>query len=151
MKKITVCIAASLGILFIGDVLCLADETFSFKLIVHASNPVSELTKIEISNLFLKKVNKWKESGETVLPVDLIEDSVVRAQFSESLHERKIASIKAYWQKQIFSGRGIPPEEKKSEEEVLEYVSENLGAIGYIAVPTPIDAYNVKVLTIKER
>jgi hypothetical protein len=63
-----------------------------------------------------------------------------------------VASIKAYWQKQIFSGRGVPPEEKKSDEEVLKYVTENPGAVGYIAEATKIDAYNnVKVLTIVDK
>ncbi|MDY0091295.1 MAG: hypothetical protein RBT80_01175 [Candidatus Vecturithrix sp.] len=150
MKKMST-LLASLGMLLFGSIFCLADEPVSFKLVVHVSNPVSELTKIEISNLFLKKVNKWKESGESVLPVDLVEDSPIRVQFSESIHGRKIASIKAYWQKQIFSGRGVPPEEKKSEDEVLKYISENPGAIGYVAEPTAIDHDILKVLTIKEK
>jgi hypothetical protein len=59
-----------------------------------------------------------------------------------------VSSIKAYWQKQIFSGRGVPPEEKQSDEEVLEYVSKNVGAIGYISESTVRDAYDVKVLEI---
>ena len=86
-----------------------------------------------------------------MLPVDLADASPVRAQFSETIHGRKIAAIKAYWQKQIFSGRGVPPEEKKSEHEVLKHVSDNPGAIGYIAASTPIGDYNVKVLKIGEK
>jgi hypothetical protein len=59
-----------------------------------------------------------------------------------------VSSIKAYWQKQIFSGRGVPPEEKESDEEVLEYVSKNVGAIGYISESAETSAYDVKVLEI---
>jgi ABC-type phosphate transport system substrate-binding protein len=40
---------------------------------------------------------------------------------------------------------------KKSEDEVLKYISENPGAIGYVAEPTAIDHDILKVLTIKEK
>ncbi len=141
----------ALSLLLTGGLVSIAEEPASFNIIVHASNPATQLAKEDISNMFLKKVKQWKESGEAVLPIDLIEDSSIRAQFSESIHGRKISSIKAYWQKQIFSGRGVPPEEKKSEDDVLKYISENLGAIGYIAASTPIDDYNVKVLKVEAK
>ncbi|GAK58844.1 hypothetical protein U27_05819 [Candidatus Vecturithrix granuli] len=150
MKNRIVCMTFLL-LLLTNGLVSIAEEPAPFSIIVHASNPVTQLSKEDVSNMFLKKVKQWKESGEAVLPVDLVEDSPVRSQFSESIHGRKIASIKAYWQKQIFSGRGVPPEERKSENEMLKYVSDNPGAIGYIAASTPIDTYNVKILKIEEK
>ena len=125
-----------------------AGEDLSFKVIINASNPNSKLTPQEISKLFLKKVKRWKESDEAVLPVDLVADSTVREDFSKEIHGRKIVSIKAYWQKKIFSGRDVPPPEKASDKEVLKYVEENAGAIGYVAVSTAINQDKVKVITI---
>ena len=150
MKNRIVCITFLL-LLLTNGLVSIAEEPAPFSIIVHASNPAAQLAKEDVSNMFLKKVKQWKESGETVFPIDLVEDSPIRVQFSESIHGRKITAIKAYWQKQIFSGRGVPPEEKKSEGDVLKYVSENPGAIGYIAASTPIDGYNVKVLKIGEK
>ena len=149
MKKVILFVVC-LSVVFFNS-LSDANETGSFKIIVHASNPNSKLTKEDVSKLFLKKVKRWKESDEAVLPVDLVEDSPVREKFSKEIHGRKISSIKAYWQKQIFSGRGVPPEEKKSDEEVLEYVSENAGAIGYISESVEIEEDTVKVLEIVEK
>jgi ABC-type phosphate transport system substrate-binding protein len=136
-----------LGIFFGGSI-AVAEESIGFKVIVHVSNPTKQLSKQELSQLFLKKVTQWKDSNEAVLPIDLVDNSPVRQKFSERIHGRGVASIKAYWQKQIFSGRGVPPEEKKSEEEVLKYVSENPGAVGYIADATKIEGSNVKVVEI---
>ena len=141
----------ALGILF-GESIAIAEEVVAFQVIVHVSNPTKQLSKQELSQLFLKKVTQWKDNNEAVLPIDLVDNSPVRQKFSESIHGREVASIKAYWQKQIFAGRGVPPEEKKSDEEVLKYVSENPGAVGYLAEATTIDAYNnVKVLTIVDK
>lgn len=127
-----------------------AEEEISFKVLVNASSPTVELTKKETSKLFLKKIKRWKENNEAVLPVDQVEDSPVREQFSEEIHGKKVSSIKAYWQKQIFSGRGVPPPEKASDEEVLKYVEKNVGAIGYVSESTEIDTYAIKVVKITE-
>lgn len=148
MKKV-ILLMVSLSILLFGH-LSVANETRAFKVIVHASNPESELTKQEISKLFLKKVKKWKSSKEAVLPVDLISDSPVREKFSKAIHGRKVSSVKAYWQKQIFSGRGVPPEEKGSDKEILEYVEKNVDAIGYVSESAEIEQYEVKVIEITE-
>jgi len=135
--------------LLVGGSLASAEEELAFTVIVHATNQVAQISKQELSQFFLKKVKHWKDSDAEVLPVDLVDTLPVRERFSEAVHNRDIASIKAYWQKQIFSGRGVPPEEKKSEAEVLQYISDNPGAIGYISGGTPIDEYeNVKVVDI---
>lgn len=135
--------------LMVGGSVAVAEEPLTFKVIIHATNPTKQLSKQELSQLFLKKVKHWKDWKETVLPVDLMDNSPVRQNFSETVHGRDVASIKAYWQKQIFSGRGVPPEEKRSDGEVLKYVAENPEAVGYIAETTSIDAYQqVKVLEL---
>lgn len=131
--------------------LLLANETGNFQVIVHASNPHSKLTKEDISNLFLKKITRWKETDELVYPVDQLEDSLVREEFSRDIHQKKISAIKAYWQQQIFSGREIPPVEKTSDQEVLKYVEQKTGAIGYVSASVDIHQYEVKVIELIEK
>ena len=109
-----------------------AAEAAGFQLIVHPSNPVTELSRTEVSRLFFKKVRRW-ESGVKVKPVDLSARTELRAEFSEEVHGRSYSSVRAYWQQQIFTGRDVPPPEQSSDSEVIEYVLANPGAIGYVA------------------
>ncbi len=125
-------------------------QELPFKIIVNASNPVSSMTKSQVSNLFLKKVVEW-EDGLKVIPVDLVERLSVREKFTHEIHGREITAVNAYWMKQKFSGRNWPPLEKASYEEVLKYVKENIGAIGYIPESTQIEGNEVKVVLIKEK
>jgi ABC-type phosphate transport system substrate-binding protein len=137
--------------LILGGSFSAAEEKPAFQVIVNAANPTKQLSKQELSQLFLKKIKQWKDYNETALPVELMDTSPVRESFSEIVHEREVASIKAYWQKRIFSGRGVPPEEKKTDEEVLKYISENPGAVGYVSEATSIEEYqNVKVLEMTD-
>lgn len=130
--------------------LVFANDKEEFKIIVNASNSLSRMTKEEISNMFLKKLTRWKDTNQLVYPVDLLEDSLVREVFSKEIHGRKVSSIKAYWQRQIFSGRELPPPEKESEQDVLKYIEQKTRAIGYISKSTEIKGYNVKDIEIVE-
>ena len=67
-------------------------QDFPFKVIVNASNPISSMTKSQVSNLFLKKVIEWK-NGIKVLPVDLVERFTVRQRFTNEIHGRKIRAV----------------------------------------------------------
>lgn len=103
----------------------------SFKVVVHASNPVRSLSADQASKYFLKKVTRWNDGSE-IEPVDLNDESQVRETFSETIHGKDVVSVKSYWQKMIFSGRATPPPELSSDAEVIAYVRSNPGAIGYV-------------------
>ncbi|MFC1849707.1 substrate-binding domain-containing protein [candidate division CSSED10-310 bacterium] len=137
-------------ITFLCALSSLGEEEFNFKIIVHDSNTITSLTKEEVAKVFLKKTKKWKTNNEKIQPVDLVEDSSVRKNFSDRVLDRRISSVKAYWQKQIFSGRGVPPPEKETDKHVLEYVQDHERAIGYIAQDTETGQYSVKIVVIKE-
>ncbi len=118
----------------------------SHKVVVNASNPASSLAREEVARLFLKKTTTWA-SGQTVAPVDLGEDSPVRAAFSKAVLSKDVPTVKSYWQSIIFSGRGAPPPEKASEADALAFVRSNANAIGYVAGGTPLGD-GVRVLTV---
>ena len=103
-----------------------------FKVIVNNSVNVEGLSTKELSNIFLKKKIEWSD-GSSIKAVDLNSDSSIRIKFTNDIHNKNINAIKIYWQKQIFSGRNVPPVEKISDDEVLEFVKNNPGAIGYVS------------------
>jgi len=109
-----------------------------YVVIVNANNPIDEISKSDLSGFLLKKKSKWG-NGVSVDPADLDSASDVRATFSEDVHGRTVASIKNYWQRQIFSGRGVPPKEVKTETEMVSHVSGDAGAIGYVSSATRLD------------
>ncbi|MBV8202717.1 MAG: hypothetical protein JOZ15_19035 [Acidobacteria bacterium] len=117
-----------------------------FVVVINAANPQASLSTAEVSNMFLQKTHKW-ESGERVKAVDLPETSPARASFSQAIHGRATAAVKAYWQRMIFSGLDAPPPEKPSAAEVLAYVRANPGGIGYVPAGTPLGE-GVKALKV---
>ena len=130
---------------------CAGEEAFriegaSFNVIVHRDNPMMAITRAELSAIYMKRTRSWRD-GHEIVPVDQPVSSAVRERFSRSIHGKNVAYVTRYWQRLIFSGRGIPPRQLQNDAAVLELVENNPDAIGYIAGDLPPDD-SVKVLTV---
>jgi ABC-type phosphate transport system substrate-binding protein len=118
-----------------------------FRVVVNAANPVTAISRDELSRLFLKKVTTWT-SGRPVMLVDQAEASPVRREFTRAVHRKEVSSVKSYWQTMIFAGRAVPPSEKPSDADVIAYVSANPNAIGYVSAGASIGT-GLRVVTIE--
>ena len=108
-----------------------ADVGVNFKLIVHASHQSDSIDRPLLSNMFLGRAQLW-ENGVKVLPVNQLKISKIRREFARAVHQQEVSSIEAYWLKQIYSGKSTPPLTLDSDLQVIEYVTSNPGAIGYV-------------------
>lgn len=104
--------------------------------IVNKANPLGSISRAELSNVYLGKRKMWA-TGDTVKPCDLQEAGVEEEQtamghFSVRYIHKDMSSLKSYWIKMIFSGKGEPPPAFKKPEEVIRFVSENPGSVGYL-------------------
>jgi len=118
----------------------------AFKVIVNPANPETTLSKSRVSQLLLKKSARW-DDGTNAMPIDLDSQSDVRDAMSRAVHGRSVTSIKGYWQRQIFSGKSVPPPEVGSDAEVVAFVAKHPGAIGYVSSAAPTDGVKVVKLT----
>jgi ABC-type phosphate transport system substrate-binding protein len=109
-----------------------------FKVVVHKDNPARGLQKAKIAMMFMKMTAKW-ESGAMIEPVDLPAASPVRAAFTAAVHGRDVEAVRAAWQRAIFSGRGEPPPEKASDDEVIAFIATHPGGIGYVSESAATD------------
>ncbi len=117
-----------------------------FKVVANPSVPVTSLTRATLSSAFLKKTDKWPD-GTPVVPVDQSHDSTVRQSFCREVHDKSLAMVDAFWQKQVFSGRATPPLAKANDTDVIAYVRSVPGAIGYVS--TSAEAAGLKQIRVE--
>jgi ABC-type phosphate transport system substrate-binding protein len=86
-------------------------------------------------------------NGVPVVPVDQSLRSPVRESFSRDVLNQTARETLNYWRQQITSGVR-PPMVKETDAEVLQYVAETEGAIGYVSVGANVAGSDVKVLTV---
>ena len=106
-----------------------------FQVVVNPANEVKTISRDELSKIFLRKVLAWRRwDGEATLPVDQKDGSAIRDAFILWVHKRSVLAVSHYWQQQALSGRGAPPPERSNDTQVMEYVADNPGAIGYVSL-----------------
>lgn len=99
--------------------------------VVAAKSAVGNLSKQQVSDLFLGKVATFPDGSQAV-PVEMAESAPQREEFHGKVTGKTPAQLKAYWSKQMFSGTGIPPKEVPGTGDVKKLVSSNPNMIGYV-------------------
>lgn len=144
MKRIAMCmLALALAWPASGDLT--AQTTSGFRVVVHPDNPVTTVTSDQLANIYFRRTTRW-EDGSTVRPVDHVRSAPVREAFSRAVFGRSTNQMLAYWQQQIFSGRGVPPTELVSDAAVVGFVRAHPGAVGYVS--SAADARGVRFVEV---
>lgn len=99
--------------------------------VVSADSPLVELRRQQLANIYLGRSSRFPD-GRPAVPIDREPGSPERAQFYERYLGRTPAQIKSHWSKLIFTGRGRPPPDFSSGEEVKERIAGDPSAIGYL-------------------
>ena len=88
-----------------------------------------EMTQKELKDIYLGV--KEKEREVTLLPADQ-KDKKIFGEFLSQLVGMSAASYKSHWVKKLFSLGAAVPKVVDGPIEMINYVSENAGAIGYV-------------------
>jgi ABC-type phosphate transport system substrate-binding protein len=98
--------------------------------ILSTKNPISKLTKEQVSQIFLGQAKTFYTGGQAE-PLDLPEGIDVRNAFYQKTLNKPSAQMKAFWSKMEFSGSAHAPK-ALSAAEVVKLVASNPKYIGYV-------------------
>ncbi len=124
-----------------------AEDSGAYKVIVNPANATAQLSRLKLGEVFLRKMPRWAD-GVPVAPMEPSGKSPVRARFTLETYGKPVIAISAYWQQMIFSGKGVPPPERSNDADIVTFVRETPGGIGYVGAGA--DLTGVKVLAITE-
>lgn len=101
-------------------------------IVMHKSSRVKSVSNSDVKKIFLGKKRSLSGAGR-VVPLDQKAGSSVRKRFYKKVVRKSPSQVKAYWSKMIFSGRGTPPKQVRSDTDVKRWLASNPDAIGYIS------------------
>ncbi len=108
------------------------------------SVPVSTLTEKEVKRIYLGKMKMW-DNGLKVIFVKSGNDQNSE-RFLKHFVKKNPGTYNKYWEKSVFTGGNNPPQEFKREQDLVQYVAETKGAVGYISSKLRTDS--VKILSV---
>lgn len=102
-----------------------------FVVIANPGASVSALSREQVADLFLGKSASLPGLCCPVL-IDQPESSPLREAFYSGVAGRSAAQVKSTWAKMYFTGKGVPPKEGKSNDDIRALVAGNRNMLGYI-------------------
>lgn len=117
------------------------------QVVVNSSVKSKDISVEQIRRIFSMRQTTW--SNEQVITVYVLSNQHQTHQtFSTKVLGMFPYQLDRIWNKLVYSGLGEDPIEVQSEQEMLERVSQNPGAIGYVMQPFSDD--NVNILKVLE-
>jgi ABC-type phosphate transport system substrate-binding protein len=118
----------------------------AYRIVVNPANPATALQRAELARLFMRKASAWPD-GTPAAAVDQPRTAPVRSAFSRDVHNKDVDSVVAYWSTMVYAGREMPPPVRKSDQEVLDFVRQTPGAVGYVSADAEVAG--VKVIALR--
>lgn len=121
-------------LVFLGLTLFFKPQTsFSQEfLVVGNDTGVSSLTNSELVSIFKPKNNRW-ENNRPVIIVLPGTGSPISEAVARQVYGKSFVAVQKYWLSLVFQGRFNAPYFFNTDEEVLNFVRKNPGAIGFVS------------------
>ncbi len=98
--------------------------------ISHQTVPDNTLAKIDVKNIFLGRKTQW--SNGTPIKIVLLMKDDVHETFCKTYLRKTPSQFKAYWRRMVFSGMGQIQQFFGSEKEIIEFIAQTEGSVGYV-------------------
>lgn len=102
--------------------------------IVNNDNPVEKLTAGEAKLYWLRKIKKrWPETNKNILPVDRKTKCAERDAFYAKILNMSADDVESYFSNRQYQNAEKPQDKFTSDSEIIEFVSKEIGAIGFVS------------------
>ena len=116
--------------------------------IVNRSVPVTSVTKKEIEKIYLGRMNAW-EGKLKISSCILGPKTDLGDRFFDKVLKMSYRKYSKYWLKIVFSGSKPAPFEFQTAEDVINYVSQKDGGIGFIPESMAQSLEGCKILKVQ--
>ncbi len=99
--------------------------------IIIGNTSEDDLSEEKIKMIYLGKISRWDNGNKIILAT--LEKGITHENFMENCLNKKSRSFILYWKQRMFTGRGVMPRIFKKESDLVEFIKNTEGAIGYVS------------------
>ena len=136
-------------ILFLFLLLLMASSTATCDVMIisNKSVPNSSFSRQDIKDIFFGKKLYWDD--KTKITIATLNQGDITESFLKTYLNQNSKQYDSYWEKKIFTGDKNAPIRFKTSKQMLDYITNTKGAIGFIDAKTPTQY--VKIITVDEK
>ncbi len=112
-----------------------APASTEIAIIVNKENPVEKLTAGEVKLYWLRKIKKrWPEINKNIKPADRKSRSGEQETFYFKVLGMKVSDVETYFTQKQYESAEKPQDKFNNDSEMIDFVSQEAGAIGFVNV-----------------
>ncbi len=127
----------SIFIQFLIAGLCNVSHADEIILICNKDNPENSIDSEWIRNVYVGNITKWGNNDK--ITITIMKDKSLHKTFLKQYVKRSPSQFKAVWKTKLFTGKAKMPTEIKTAGEMIDFIVNNEGAIGYVRSDTNTD------------
>ena len=120
-----------------------------YVVIVNAKLGVTNLSRQELREIYNGDKTFWK-NGQRVRAARLGDSDPLTVEFLQANLNESATQFLQAWRHKLFSGRALPPRKIDSPVELMSFVEQSDGAIGFLQANKPITSKSVTVVSIHD-
>lgn len=118
-----------------------------FAVIVNSQNPISTLGTGDVKMYFLRKLkNRWPGINKNIKPVTRKSKCAERDAFYSAILKMADAEVDNYFSERQFQNAEKQPDRFASDAEIIEFVGQEIGGIGFVSSKSLGSSPSVKVI-----
>lgn len=98
--------------------------------VMSSDSNINSLSQGQLQGIFLGKETFWGDGKRIILTTNPSGPS--HREFLDRVVQQSPRRYSNYWKRAVFTGRGNPPKSFSNEEDLVRYIVDNPGAIGYV-------------------
>lgn len=118
-------------------------STAEVLVIVNPKLNITQLSTEDVKKVFLGKKMTWEDEKDTEIKFVLIPDEDCHDEFVKRYTQKTTGQFKRYWNNMLFTGKGQLPKNANSIKDMIQFVADTEGAIGYVAPGSPLEGVTV--------
>jgi ABC-type phosphate transport system substrate-binding protein len=123
-------------LLITAGVIQVHSQTRDFQVIGNNTG-LREVTLKECKAIFKGKYSNWKNQEQVIIVLPTSKNSIAES-IAKNIFDGSIKSMQKYWLSLVFQGRGNPPVFLENDQETIQFIQKNPGAIGFISNDTKV-------------
>ncbi|MDD4974455.1 MAG: hypothetical protein PHY93_08890 [Bacteriovorax sp.] len=124
------------------------EHASGYIIIVNKKNQTQSLSASHLKDIFLGENLRWEDN----IPIHIVDynsNSLLRKSFTEEVIGVSISRVYKTWIRLSLAGNSTPPKILRTEEEVVDFVSNDPFAIGYIDKNLNFNSKEVKAIKVE--
>ena len=113
-----------------------AEFSNNYQIIANGTD-LTEMTFQDLTKYYKGKFNSWDSKVDVIIVLPSSKHTNAET-ISEHIYSKSFYGVKKFWLSIVFQGRFSAPHFMDSDEEIVEFVSKNKGAIGLVSNKTNV-------------